>query len=172
MKPIWQFEHKLCFFIFIIIFTSISDCFSLFLSFLPGTGNIKQYLVIVIFFVLYVMMIMIVEKNMAGPIFVSQTVSFHMQACILILISNEVSKVYFCYSLFFFSSNVFKIVYEPGYDFLASGQLLNFYFALQVISWFCDARIVQCQSLLFVRATSLLDSYLILMLYLKIKNAI
>ena len=38
------------FFIFIIIFTSISDCFTLFFSFFPGTGNIKSYLVIIIFF--------------------------------------------------------------------------------------------------------------------------
>ena len=33
MKTICQFEHKLCFFIFIIIFTSISDCLSLPFSF-------------------------------------------------------------------------------------------------------------------------------------------
>ena len=33
IKTICQFAHKLCFFIFITIFTSISDCFSLFFPF-------------------------------------------------------------------------------------------------------------------------------------------
>ena len=41
IKTICQFEHKLCFFIFSIICTSISDCFSLLFFFFPGTGNIK-----------------------------------------------------------------------------------------------------------------------------------
>ena len=35
IKTIFQFEHKSCFFIFIIIFTPILDCFSLFFSFFP-----------------------------------------------------------------------------------------------------------------------------------------
>ena len=54
IKTICQFQLKLCLFIFIIILTFILDCFSLFISFFLGTGNIQQYLVIVIFFVLYV----------------------------------------------------------------------------------------------------------------------